>query len=437
MFKKLSTIIVLLIILVNPLPFVEAETGSDFFPKWVEKNIDWWHEKKLSESEFVLGINWLIENKIILIPTKVPDYKAGNEKFEIQKDIEKNFAPKIIERCGNDSNCAVEELYNLSKKENQNTIMITYYSLLDYFKKTETFCHRIAHHFGKFILEYSQNVTLALLSNDPVLCGGSIYHSIVATYMISQVTTHKRDPIDINIHQICPQDQENEPTITRWECLHGIGHGLTKSYEFDVFSAIKRCDEFKNGWERVSCSKGLFMENVVNYYKGGAATIDSSDLFFPCNKLEDRFVPPCYHYHARHILFQKNSNFDGAFLDCMKVPDEFAKYCYRGLGNQLTPYVLVDINYSLKCQNNKPIYQANCFQGIAMVLADNRSIDEALDFCEVVPPEFKVDCYAEVGKWIRMVYSTNEQRFEACLKSKNSEYIVACMKGNFEGIKIL
>jgi len=343
------SIVLILVLLIYNLPNVEGEYAP--FPIWLEKNLEWKDQGKLSNTEFLNGINWLIEKGVLEIPKEPPKYKIDSKILEIKENWEETFAPMIIEVCEEDSQCAAMKLQKLTNnKIHNNSILKTYYDLFDYYKMTDFSCHHKSHNLSEFLYGYLQNVTLALEYNDPLDCGGGNYHAIVYSHLESQVILNGKDPSNVDISTICPNDSENEPTISRWECIHGVGHGLTKINNFDIFSAIERCEEFENDWERVSCSKGLFMENMDNYYDTGQGTISKNDLFFPCNKLEQKLSPPCYHYQARHVYNQNDYNFELAFIECEKAPKGFEKYCYRGLGNKMGRIVHSNSDFAQICQ---------------------------------------------------------------------------------------
>ncbi|MEM3085233.1 MAG: hypothetical protein QXP61_09130 [Nitrososphaerales archaeon] len=269
---------------------------------------------------------------------------------------------------------------------------------------------------------------------NPILCGGALYHGIVQNYMMSRVSFAETDPDGIDIRGICPGDTAT-PTIGRWECIHGVGHGLTTIYNYDVVTAVQRCNDLDK-WERVSCSKGLFMENMINFEKYRVGAFKKKDIFFPCNAIDESFAPSCYHYHATHIYYEKR-NIKEALKECENVPEEFMNYCYRGMGRLIAYAISTDFGLSSICKQIDDWYKADCYKGIVMVFADNRSTEEALNFCKFVPAEFKRDCYGEVGKWILMVYPTGQERAKECSKAENSEYAKLCMNADLKDLKIL
>ena len=326
-------------------------------------------------------------------------------------------------------------LQDLSKDEEQSIVLETINDLLLKMEDTNNFCHSYGHHLGEFLFDYVRDVNQAFSSSDQVLCGGATYHGIVQNFMISEVTENNISPTEIDISEICPEDSEHPHAIERWECLHGIGHGLTITHDYDIFAAVERCNEFEHGWESVSCAKGLFMENVNNYYRTGIGTIKEDDVLFPCNTVDEKFAPPCYHYQVTHISKIKNGDVIEMFEECNKIPN-FAKYCYRGMGKALAPTIYFDKDKSATCLIPPIKFQTDCYKGVAMLFADNRSTEEALGFCKIIPEEFKMDCYGEVGKWIHMVYSTEEDRQEECSKAEKP-YFDVCINSSLDGISIL
>ncbi len=49
-----------------------------------------------------------------------------------------------------------------------------------------------------------------------------------------------------------------------FQCLHGMGHGLTMFYGHDLPVALEGCDLLSSSWDQRSCYGGAFMENIMN-----------------------------------------------------------------------------------------------------------------------------------------------------------------------------
>ena len=344
-----------------------------------------------------------------------------------------NYAEQIMVRCNGKVHCAIEALMDMDKTEKQSTVLATFKGLVSKYQQSTYSCHDPAHHLGMFLYAYIGNLTQALSYADQK-CGGAVYHGLVESFMKQRFSHVNRAEIDVT--SICPKNTENPYSSERWECLHAIGHGLTSIYDYDVLGAVQRCDKFELGWEEVSCSKGVFMENSEHVHESGIGTFDKDDLFFPCDAVDAKYAPACYHYHTLLILKQNNYSTTESFKTCDKIiPEEFVKYCYGGLGRQLvrvsmeSPRVL--------CQIGQPLYQNDCLKGAVAAIADNMGIDDAFEFCKRLTEQFKVGCYDVVGKWVHMLHSTAEERAKDCSKAERSDYFEICMNASLEVFALL
>jgi len=271
------------------------------------------------------------------------------------------------------------------------------------------------------------------------VCGGAIFHGVIMNYFAIQ----KYDGVDsntINISDICPKFEENPYKIERWQCLHGIGHGLAVSYDYDIFSAVKKCDVFDPGWEQISCTKGIFMQNNVEHLKSSGGNFDEDDILYPCNKVDAKYSPQCYNYQTTYILIQNEVNVTKSFADCDKIePEEYVKYCYHGMGRQLFVESGGDVSkINQYCQVGKQEqYYTDCFRGMVMIFVSNdRDPLEGFLFCNIIPDHSKADCYDAMGKWFIMYYPDREQREKVC-SDVPQEYYENCANASLDGIKLL
>ena len=341
----------------------------------------------------------------------------------------------ILSSCGNDEHCIVESLQKLSQIENQEIVLTAVDDLLNIFKKTELICHAKAHHIGEFLLEYfDRNMTkaLSLVSGK---CGGALYHGIIEYYFISGIFLENLKLENLEISNSCDILNNDPQSIIRLDCSHGFGHGLFKAYNYDISSTLLKCDEFRTNPERYACYKGVFMENQIQLFENNAGVFDEHDIFYPCNILSDEKASACYHYHAYYILIQHQWSIEKGLSECDKIsPEKFVKTCYYGIGVQAKGRnILASSNqFVLSCQLGDPKYQSYCVAGGASIMAKQIGPDEALQFCESVPEDFKAECYKTVGRYIHLYLSTRQEIQEKCSVIENVEYYDICVNVNLE-----
>lgn len=60
-------IILCIVLLYGVVSQIKAE--QFVIPNWIKNNANWWYQDKISDSEFIKGIQYLIQNKIMIIPS--------------------------------------------------------------------------------------------------------------------------------------------------------------------------------------------------------------------------------------------------------------------------------------------------------------------------------------------------------------------------------
>lgn len=381
-----------------------------------------------------------LSTALFLVSQQTPTSEELHQHQEIQEMLkpQQSHVEAIMAECESVVHCATHSLSELAKGKDRSTVLATFTDLITKYDQSVYRCHETAHHLGMFLYSYigSLNEALPYAKQE---CGGAVFHGIIQGFFSEQVAKHV-SPEDVDIAKVCPETDDNPYSIDRWQCLHGIGHGLTVLYDYDVFNAVKRCEVFDPGWEQISCSKGLFMQNAVNYLETGYGKFDKNDILFPCNQVESKYAPACYHYHTSYILKQKGGAIFKSFKECDKIiPEELVEYCYHGMGRQLSGHFNGVMDLALvMCKGGQPVYHTDCLRGLVMTHVNrNTSPDQGFQFCKLLPEEFKVDCYDAMGRWTRMLHSTDEARADECSKAENPDYVQVCMNADLKNLTLL
>ena len=186
------------------------------------------------------------------------------------------------------------------------------------------------------------------------------------------------------------------------------------------------------------------MQNVIKYAESGGGNFDEDNLMFPCNEVDAKYIPQCYHYHTTYLLSQNKGSVMESFSDCdIIIPEEFVKYCYHGMGRELLNVSKGDLSMINKlCQMGEQAqYYKDCFRGMVMILVNwDRDPSIGFVFCENIPNHSKIDCFDALGKWIIMLHSEENKRIELCSNIENIENIVyfkTCTNASLEEIRLL
>jgi len=263
------------------------------------------------------------------------------------------------------------------------------------------------------------------------------------------------------------------PTADRWlrfQCVHGMGHGLTMLYQHDLPRALVGCDLLSDGWDRESCYGGAFMENIVNATVphhpaaalatngagaaggsgGGAAggssdhshhgavaaappfkALDENDPQYPCSIMATRYLNACYQMQTSVMLHFNRGDIGGAARSCLAAPEAMRTVCHQSLGRDVASYSRQDHQEALRmCALADDRYEPWCHVGMVKNLIDlTAKAEDGIAYCRVVPGEAnKLKCYEAVGEQIATLRNTESGRTELCGRV-DSEGRAACLYG--------
>jgi len=349
------------------------------------------------------------------------------------------YSEQIFKSCEYDMHCTVELLSDVSREKEKPIVMATFEDLLAIYheKQVNSRCHSIAHHMGMWVYGYTKNLEESFQYADPLSCAGGIYHGIFENYF-SVLKFKGAVPDQVEIKHLCSKLEGDFYSLDMAHCLHGVGHGLLLLYDYDIFNAVKRCEDFNTVLEQNSCANGVFMQNVLKYFETGEGDFDQNDILYPCNEMTSQFVPTCNKWQGAYILKQRNFEVYSSFRECDKINQEFIKYCYYGIGAELESDAGGKMELALRyCQaGNISSYHKFCFRGMLMKTS-LVYLDSGFKFCSLVPKEFKEECYDGLGYWINLRHGSNEEKEKDCSKAENTQYSEICMHPKIDGIAYL
>jgi len=352
--------------------------------------------------------------------------------------INNQDAKKIISDCWYDEHCLIDEMQVYSKKNDQQMMMDTIGDITEIYQQLGLDCHDQGHHLGKFMYGYTGNLTLAL-SHANITCGGSIYHGVMENYFKTEIFFDNKLPDDFETNSICENMGGYPYSEVQIQCSHGIGHGLTIAYDYDVFSAVKRCDEFENVVNQRFCKNGVFMQNMVEIIENRGGAFDKDDQLYPCNELSSEYSGECYQYQGTYILEKNRFSLDESFAVCDTIEYETdIRDCYYGIGMTMgvTFYNKLE-QLPNTCNKGNPDFQNSCIVGILYMIANEFRNEKAFELCKVVQEKFKHDCYDTLGKWIHTIHSSIEEIESSCSEAENSKYYEICVNADPKNLALI
>ena len=367
--------------------------------------------------------------------------KASIEDDGVQdNESSKQYAEQIMANCqdGNE-HCPAMSLNELNKTASRQDVLRTFSHLNLLYDNIGFSCHDVGHHLGSWLYYYTRDLKEAL-NHASLYCGGSNYHGILISYFEEEYPVQNVDKNQIRVAHLCPTDHENVNWMHERDCFHGIGHGLTKLYNYNTTAAVSHCDEFVSLWAQSACSRGVFMENKDYFIQTGRGDFDNMKIYSPCDKTIEKFASQCYYTHPWRLLETNNysyDSYDDTFVQCDNItPDKFVKYCYDGIGLTLeyvgfrNPEEAIRICY----QGNLSDYHNDCLSGtVKSMLKQDAKTDPAFKFCSLSEVDFRSECHNIVGMWIKSFLSLNLQELEReCSKTPEIDYVADCINASEE-----
>lgn len=246
----------------------------------------------------------------------------------------------------------------------------------------------------------------------------------------------------------------SSPSADQWlrfQCVHGMGHGLMMFYGHQLPRALTGCDLLGAEWDRESCYGGAFMENVVNAIAPHHAShalhshadthepaatapfkaLDATDLQYPCSIMAQRHLVACYNMQASVMLHFTHGDIAAAARSCLGAPQPLRPVCYRGLGREISAYSRQDHAEAIRlCAFARAEYQPWCHFGVVKNFIDlTAKVDDGIAYCRSVTGSAnRLKCYEAVGEQIATLRHDMTQREAACAEVGEA-YRGACRYG--------
>jgi hypothetical protein len=242
-------------------------------------------------------------------------------------------------------------------------------------------------------------------------------------------------------------------TASRWvlfQCVHGMGHGLTMFHGHDLPRALTDCDLLSDGWDRESCYGGAFMENVINattpHHPASKLAahgshhetvvpfkaIEPKDPLYPCSIMAERFLHACYQMQTSVMLNLNQGDIGDAAKSCARAPGAMRAVCFQSLGRDATSYTNRDPKKTVDlCHKAREQDRAACYFGAAKALVDwTATTDAALEFCRIVRDESGgPTCYRALGEEVATLLAGIPEREEQCSRAQHPTAVAACRQG--------
>lgn len=296
--------------------------------------------------------------------------------------------------------------------------------------------HQLVHALGRYSYEFYGDAGEAFrnCTND---FESGCYHGVLEGHLEANPDISKAE-----IATLCDDAVDaGSPSVVNFQCIHGLGHGLSLTFEHDLMEALYFCDALRTDWDRDSCYSGAFMENIIfamappevheQHAEGEHKTfLKRDDPLYPCNAVATRYVAACYQIQSSAILWFNGGDHADAFDQCDKAPNQMVPVCYASLGRDISGATLRDATSAIElCKLGQPQLWGACFAGVARNMTNqDATTDQAIAFCGGVPERSRATCFLTIGEDTLSLFPTSAERAAEC-KKVPALYEAACRRG--------
>jgi hypothetical protein len=259
----------------------------------------------------------------------------------------------------------------------------------DTFVRSE--CHPLTHSIGRAAMERYGSFQNAVTYEDGT-CWSGFTHGILEGFMFKYTV----DELDQAVQGVCVQDPEQAYSFDYYNCVHGLGHGVSWRFDNGVFEALPVCDALEGRWEQQSCHSGVFMQNiVVDGEAHQSRELREDEPMYPCTAVDEQYKKTCYLMQTSYALRTVDYDYAKGFELCETEADEgYVETCYRSMGRDISGNSHRESTKVVElCSLGDPELQKHCFQGaVKNAVFNDHGLENADELCRLVPERYTQDC---------------------------------------------
>lgn len=252
-------------------------------------------------------------------------------------------------------------------------------------------CHQLTHSIGRESFRVLKSPVKALVYSSS-LCNSGYQHGVIEAAIAGMDAAALR----VEIPKLCdPATAHYRPySFDHYNCLHGIGHGITTQLRDDVFASLPYCDALSGNWEQQSCFSGVFMQKVIGDFNGVSSDAHGKDPVWPCDVVQERMKRSCYLIATGRVLRVLNYDYGGAFHVCDGIEAAWVDTCYQSMGRDISGAAHLDATKTLQlCDQAGRLGPDSCLDGaVRNAVDEEHGPSHATALCDASPAVYRDRC---------------------------------------------
>ena len=304
-----------------------------------------------------------------------------------------SFNSQCTQSIQREYSCYEEHLVHILNTQGASAALVALAEMAasDSFARAE--CHPLTHSIGRAALIEYKTFQIAVQFEDGT-CWSGFTHGILESFMFR----YSIEELPKAINSVCIQDPDHAYSFDYYNCVHGLGHGVSWRFDNGVFEALPICDTLEGRWEQQSCHSGVFMQNIVVDGKSHQSReLRPDEPMYPCTAVDEKYKKTCYLMQTSYALRTVDYDYAQGFELCETEADQgYVDVCYRSMGRDISGNSHRESGKVVSlCSLGDPDLQTHCFQGaVKNAVFNDHGLDNANELCDIVPARYREDCIA-------------------------------------------
>lgn len=347
--------------------------------------------------------------KYIFSNTSISQFREINKCAGINTTEKQLCLDNFIKAFAEDNSLSIPQMLALVEQ----------YRNLD--SEIEMNCHPITHSIGRYNYSITKNLGSAFEVCD-LTCNSGCFHGVMERLFFNddELQSGRKhltaEQMKDKVKDICNQSNFINPTTSViFQCLHGLGHAILYSLDYQYLEGFKVCDYLESDYEQTSCHGGVAMENVTAFEKL-KRDIRIEDPLYPCNKpeLTERHKEACYEMQTSIMVEQGYTWQEIADL-CLK--SELPHNCFLSYGRDISNVVISgDVDTAKKgCEEYAQDNKLACITNTVRTLND-RDKKYAFTYCNALESENQEWCFTILTEYLSYSIGLGESEINLACK---------------------
>jgi hypothetical protein len=341
-----------------------------------------------------------------------------------------NFEPDETQLtdCEGDFRCLEQAFGNVAFRAGPEPAIRLFDERIRTDPNVESNCHRIAHTIGSAALaRFDGNVGRAFTAGSAI-CSSGYYHGLLERAFAG---ISSDEQLARAAGRICDEAEITRTTYFHYQCIHGLGHGLMITTAYDLPYSLSVCDRLATSWAQVSCTGGVFMENISSSYGIESRWLRDDDPVYPCNTVARAHKQYCYLMVTSRILELNSFNWRATAAECSRVERRWVDVCFQSYGRDASGFSRQNVTRVLSLCRTAGRGQRECLYGAARDMANDYArggAQRAASLCSRASRRLRARCFYGVGTILGTFGSASDEQRSVC-RSVPRKYLPSCRRG--------